>query len=348
VVAPLLTRPFLSTAPRAAHPDVVFYSGGAARGGLVASAAQARGLVIRASAAGRGDFAQARWDDLRSSSVAVFDLGATGRERAAVCYDLGLARATGRRVVILGPADGRLPFDVDVEPHRLPGGDADALVVAGALDAALYAAQRPQPTAALDATVEHVQNRLETSAGRSAAPLASLLATAGADPVAVRRALETALGFGGAAGPALLRAAWPARYPTSRPRLFHVTQFEAPDGWPDATMAIVEARCDCHGATYVRGDRAGDVAVIRSIWEEICLATHVLVDLSDANANVALELGLAHGLGRNVATVVQRGQEKTAVFPSIERLRYGTYTLGDGGASLAAAVDAFLAGGRTI
>ncbi len=58
---------------------------------------------------------------------------------------------------------------------------------------------------------------------------------------------------------------------------------------------------------YIRGDHVLDADIIRSIWDNLCQATHVLVDLTGLNANVALELGIAHTLGRNVLLVSQDG-----------------------------------------
>jgi hypothetical protein len=75
---------------------------------------------------------------------------------------------------------------------------------------------------------------------------------------------------------------------------------------------------------YVRGDRVRDPNVIRSIWEEINRASHVLADLTGFNTNVALELGIAHTLGRPTLMV---GQETTVrgLFPMIARLRFDSY-----------------------
>jgi hypothetical protein len=64
--------------------------------------------------------------------------------------------------------------------------------------------------------------------------------------------------------------------------------------------------------------------VIRSIWEEIACATHVVVDLTGFNANVALELGIAHTLGRPCLLV---GQDATVkhLFPMIAKQRFFSY-----------------------
>jgi len=96
--------------------------------------------------------------------------------------------------------------------------------------------------------------------------------------------------------------------------------------WADAVANATREICEGNGVMYIRGDEVKEPNVIRSIWEEIARATHVLVDLTGFNANVALELGIAHTLGRKVLMV---GQEKTVdlLFPSIQKLRVQPYTM---------------------
>jgi hypothetical protein len=83
----------------------------------------------------------------------------------------------------------------------------------------------------------------------------------------------------------------------------------------------------------VRGDRVSDPRIIRSIWEEICRATHVLVDLTDFNANVALELGIALTLGKKTL-IVGQGDTVDRLFPSVAKLRVHPYKVGTGLADL--------------
>ena len=95
----------------------------------------------------------------------------------------------------------------------------------------------------------------------------------------------------------------------------------------------------------MRGDEVPDPRVIRSIWDEICRASHVLVDLSSFNANVALELGLVHGLGRHALVV---GQDDTVrqLFPAVRKVRILPYSLAEGSTSLSDAVERFIASAR--
>jgi hypothetical protein len=77
---------------------------------------------------------------------------------------------------------------------------------------------------------------------------------------------------------------------------------------------------------YIRGDQVLDPDVLRSIWDEICRATHVVVDLTGLNANVALELGIAHTLGRNVLLISQ-DQQPERYFRAIAKHRIHRYAL---------------------
>jgi hypothetical protein len=104
----------------------------------------------------------------------------------------------------------------------------------------------------------------------------------------------------------------------------------------------VERVCEQAGVEYVRGDRVKDASVIRTIWEQICSASHVLVDLTGFNTNVALELGIAHTLGRPTLMVGQ-GDTVDKLFPAISKLSFDAYG-NAAGPQLEAALKRFLAG----
>jgi hypothetical protein len=96
--------------------------------------------------------------------------------------------------------------------------------------------------------------------------------------------------------------------------------------WADVVANATREICEGNSVMYIRGDEVKEPNVIRSIWEEIARATHVLVDLTGFNANVALELGIAHTLGRNVLMVGQ-GDPKSHVFQSISKFRVQSYNI---------------------
>ena len=116
---------------------------------------------------------------------------------------------------------------------------------------------------------------------------------------------------------------YPALYTNpSRPRLFHAMPFSK--DWSDEAAETVRTTCQALGITYVRGDEPKTADIMHSIWEEICLANIILVDLTDFNANVTLELGMAHALGKKVILVGQPETEKQ-LFAHVEKLRVGVY-----------------------
>jgi len=105
----------------------------------------------------------------------------------------------------------------------------------------------------------------------------------------------------------------------------------------EASDAMVKAarvelkRYEKTGGGYVtaiiRGDVADGQQIVESIWQEICRATHVTVDLSGFNPNVCLELGIANTLGRRTLLI---GIDGTAsdlkhALPSVAKWRCHTY-----------------------
>ena len=341
VLAPAAPPPVWPTLARVVDPNAVFFAGRADVRALVEEACQARRLAIHPEVRGRGDVGQARWDDLRTSHLAVFDVGEkVAPNRAAVCYELGLARATGRPTVILAPSEMTIPFDVDTEPFRLAGAPEDGELIGEAIDAAMYTPQRRQSEPSVRETIAYARTRFGgADATFDVRQILELLDDASGDAIESRRNLGTLLGFIRQEEPYLLYPAWPGSYPTTREhRCFHVMPFSL--AWSDEVSRIAADACSGR-ATYVRGDAVADSRVIRSIWNEICRASHVLVDLTEFNPNVSLELGMAHALGRNVLMVGQ-GDTVRQLFPSIKRLRVGEYALERGGQSLHRMVAQFV------
>ena len=79
----------------------------------------------------------------------------------------------------------------------------------------------------------------------------------------------------------------------------------------------------------MRGDRVLDPDVIRSIWKELNLASHVLVDLTDFNLNVTLELGIADALGGQTL-IVGQGDAVDRLFATIAKRRFQRYEQASG------------------
>jgi hypothetical protein len=313
-------------------PNLVFFSGGGRARTLVETACRSRDLSVADRTSGRS-IEQARWDDLRKACIAIFDLAVEGGPALAqVCFELGVARALGRASVILAEAGKLLPFDVDLDPCWLREAEGQT-VVGEAIDAALYAAPHHESDSSVSATIAFAKR--EFGQGNSPFEVGhtlKLLDDAAEDPIEVRRLLETLQGYLGPGAPQLLMPSWPGFYPETRlKRCFHVMPFGP--RWARDVMRIAKRACDSAGVKYIRGDQVADPRIIRSIWDEICGATHVLVDLTDFNANVAFELGIALTLGKKTL-VVGQGDTVEHLFPSVAKLRVHPYKVGVGLANL--------------
>ena len=349
-----LISPRWPSPPLARDPSAVFFSGGEELRKSLLSVCADRGLKLPAPAAPH-DFASTRWNELRACNVAVFDFtgyvpprrsrGAQpggSKEVAATSYELGLALALGRTAVVLAKTGQELPFDIDIPPVRLEGDSHDKERLAKAVNDAIYGLQRGGETSSIPSTRAYLN---ETFAGSKDLITECLLKLidddAARDSVKFRRMVEPLLGRVAPSPAQMVFPAWPGSY--SRPDLrscFHVTAFRP--RWAGATRKIVAAACKAAtpGIQYVRGDQVLEPNILRSIWDSLCQASHVVVDLTDLNPNVALELGIAHALGRNVLLVSQDKRR----FRAIEKERTHAYSATESGLkTLGRVVARFLA-----
>jgi hypothetical protein len=305
--------------------NAVFFSGGEKIREAVASACVQRGMELLRGMESH-NYAQSRWNQLRRCNVAVFDFSAnSASNEAGVAYEMGIALALGRSIVIAAPEHRKLPFDVDIESLRFKD-DIDATLIGAAIDKAAYGQQRGGADSSLDETIAYAERRFG-SGDRFVRPTLEMLKKASRDPIQGRTLLENIIGFAGPESPILLRPSWPGSYPAADGRrCFHVMPFG--QGWSNKVMSLAASVCKEHKVEYRRGDKVADPRIIRSIWDEICQASHVLVDLSGFNANVALELGMAHTLGRNTLIMAQ-GETVEELFNSVAKVRVYPYDVSE-------------------
>ncbi len=315
------------------HGDALVYSGGLEVGTLVAQACASRNLRCLVPQPHQ-EPASLRWDQLRESAVAVFDF--TGYKRAAsleeastlaaVAYELGIALALGRAAVIVAIAGQDLPFDLDIEPVRLNSGESDPAKISDAFDRALYSLQRGAAGSSVKPSVKYLRDRFGSHANPHVRmSLETLDSDAMSDPIKAKHLITSTFGFLGAEALQILFPVWPGNYPDLvKKRCFHVTAFGP--SWANSTRRLIEDACGPE-IKYIRGDGVLAPDILRSIWDEICQATHVVVDLTGLNANVALELGMAHTLGRNVLLISQ-DQQVERYFRAIAKHRIHPYSLG--------------------
>jgi hypothetical protein len=311
---PLFVKPIWSVAATNSSTNKVLFAGTDDGRDLVDQTCRKLSLKLLAAPKGRS-FAASRFEQIQRAFVTVFDLrAADGPDRAAVAYELGIARTLGKPVVILASRDQQIPFDIDVEPVTLGGSSHDAEALYEAIDQAVVWTM-PRPRSAeesVKATINEVlrQYPLPNSDVYVDQTLKQLQSWKdNPDSVAVNSALKTLLTFLDNPDEMLIHPVWPPAYRDADSlRLFHVMPFR-PD-WADAAAACAEDVCRAERVEYIRGDRVSDQNIIQSIWKELATASHVLVDMTDFNENVALELGIAHTLGCSTAMV---GQGDTVV-----------------------------------
>lgn len=334
------------------NPNAVFYAGGAEIGALLRQACEARRLTPLVATPHR-ELASLRWDQLRECTIAVFDF--TGYRRkaaveeaapvAAVAYELGIALTLGRPVLLIAHEDQALPFDLDIEPIRLaPGADGTDALAAG-LDLVLYGLQRGAAGESVSSAAKYLRARY---GGHSdfhvRISLESLTDETIRDPIRTAFLMSSSLMFIGTDAPSLVYPPWPGAYPDPEsPLCFHVTPF-APE-WAADTRRVVSERCSALGIEYARGDMRPEQDIIKSIWTDLCRATHVVVDLTGLNPNVALELGMAHTLGRNVHLITQDAHPERT-FKAIAKRRLHQYLLDGGAPGLGEQLEPFLGSSR--
>jgi hypothetical protein len=323
----------------ASSANTVFYSGAPDLGDLVCRVATTKRLQVKTSQQARY-YGQARWDQLRASFVAVFDWRSYRRAPgtspdvalASVAYELGLALTLGKPVVIIGGQDGDLPFDIDIDPVRLGGGRVDDVdVLADAVDDAVYGVQRVSDESCLAATLDQLSElAAETTRPGAIKGMGWLDPDNVRDPLAFNTAARNVVREAGRGE--VLTPAWPTKSSAGTEKtLFHVTPFSAE--WSNAVRATVWAACRDAGVRHSDGETVQDARILRRIWDGISGADLVLVDATDLNPNVMIELGMAHALGRETRIVHQvSGRNRGLQVRNLEKIEVRGY--GDTSAEL--------------
>ncbi|MDO9597299.1 MAG: hypothetical protein Q7J47_06225 [Azoarcus sp.] len=325
----LLARPVWPRVEAMVDANRVFFSGGMRMRKKLASALSSTGLELAADASIGADFATHRWQELRSSNLAVFDIS---EMQAQVYYELGIALTIGAQILLIAADDIKIPFDIAQNVSRYKPGDALRPWLADEVQAAIYGLSvKGGKESSLAATFDYAKLMATGEPDNSLLVVAlKVMSAAGDDPIKFRNALTTFNTYLGARHHELLQTRWPGMYPSPRaPRTFAVMPFRHER---EAAYAVIEATARQAGIEPVRGDQADGQEIIESIWQEICRATHVTVDLSGFNPNVCLELGMADALGRPTLLIGEQGteQQMDATLPGVAKRRCHTYAVDPG------------------
>jgi tetratricopeptide (TPR) repeat protein len=280
------------------HPvrlNTVYYSGTGPGRALAESVCRDLGLeMLLADPSVATSAARQRF--LQEAHVGVFDISGPGPAGAAAAYEFGIARCQGKPVILVA-SHRPIPFDFDVDPVILGEGN-DREAVAAAIDQALFWTMPRPRTNSLSETIGHLAARYPLPQDNVLVEqnLKELIALGrDPDPVDIVTSIRSLAVVLDNPSPMVIHPPWPPAYPDGRARLFHIMPFS---GEFDGVSEAVERICEEADFEYVRGDRQEAKDIIQSIWEGICKASHVLVDLTHFNLNVALELGISHTLGR--------------------------------------------------
>lgn len=275
---------------------------------------------------GRG-YANNRWQQIVSANTLIFDItNDSVAQQAAVSYQLGIAMTLGKSVVVVSRTTDKLPFNIDLPPIFL-GQQNNSEELEKAMAQSFYWMPEKSKESSIAPSVGEANRRFsnlnKTEMKYSLDELEQHRQNNFQDSVEIARVLESIMSYQSEATTMLITPAWAGKYPEAgQLRLFHVMPFGSE--WSDDAASAVERGCLEASARYVRGDRVANPKIIYSIWEEICQASHIVVDITGLNANVAFELGIAHTLGKNVLIVAQETVIED-LFGMIEKYRIAIY-----------------------
>jgi hypothetical protein len=343
----MVARPIWPGGAARVEPSSVIFVGPDALLPAVAGACTSRRLELRAPRQAGVDQATWLWRGVQRAGVAVVDLSDAAPQ---TYYQLGQAYALGTELLLMARAGTHIPFDV--AQFVLSYRDEDELTeqLPSALDATLYGVQTHGLSALMHSTLQRCRDLAAKAAGLDlAGVLLSQLEATVQQPVDFRAALEQFLGQMGNSRLVLLQPRWPAHYPAvDQKRCFVVMPFSQQLTTTQAIYRHIDADLRAAGVEVVRGDEALGQEIVASIWEETARASHVLVDLTNYNLNVCLELGMADTIGRDTLLIGANGTSDRR-FAAIDKRRIHHY--GDDDASqqaLRAQVRAFAQRAATL
>ena len=337
---PALAQPIWSTRNSPPDPNLFFFSGPEAVRIVVEKALLTRGLNLSHMMLPGADIAETRWDELRASGLAVFDLT---EHSPQVFYEVGMALVTGVEFVLVAQTGTVIPFDIAQAVRFYSDAGELSSFLQNELDPILYGVQnRGLQGSSVRTTALYAEQLANAESALSLASFAlQQLNEAQSDPIEFRAALTAFSGYLSTNPQIVIYPRWPISYPDPlAPRCFVVMPFRRE---LDSIWNALARECDRAGIEPVRGDLAEGQAIIASIWEEIGRATYIIGDLTGLNPNVCLELGIADALGRRMFLIGAPGTEKS-LFPNLAKQRCHPYSPGPwDGTQFGTALRKFLA-----
>ena len=279
-----IAYPVWNSATESVNHNSVYYSGSQGSELALQELCDKKALLLLPPPFGE-DLAQARWRQLLQCAIALFDFRSDDElVLAAVAYELGIAYALGKPMVVIGDEQHPVPFDVDEVPLIMTGND-DRGRLEQFMDRALFWCREPldNEQGSVTESIEYALSMPFSGNATQVRPLLHELEKQLDEPDATRvdGILRGLMRFGQAEGAMVLTPRLPGLYPDPAKKfLFHVTKFKGENDWPDTMRERTRAACTQAGINYERGDEQLKPRVITNIWNSICSATHVLVDLT--------------------------------------------------------------------
>ncbi|RDW63054.1 uncharacterized protein DSM5745_10165 [Aspergillus mulundensis] len=320
----LLAQPIWSYRGGVPCANVLFFSGPDSTREALCTFAKLRGFEVRDKNPIGVDFAEGRWHDLQEANLAVFDLS---EEAPQVYYEMGVAITLGKELVLLCRRGVSPRFDVGQNYAEYEVEDDRYGVVQAALDSCLYRLQNRGDRSTSTAKDTYSYAKWLARQQPHNAILAAFCQSneAGDDPLEIDSALRV-LNQLLTRQHEIILPRWPGCYPDPEAkRCFVVMPFAAHMG---TARAAIEIGISSAGGHAIRGDVAEGSHILRSIWDEINRANLVVVDLTEFNLNVCLELGIAHTLGRQVLLTGYEGTQNSLsrALPNVAKVRLQSYS----------------------
>jgi hypothetical protein len=331
----MIAKPIWSLESISENPNAIFFSGGGKVQALVQAACQKLRLQLLRNP-GHKKYAQERWEMLRNCHVAVFDFtsfirdapSASAQLSAAVAYELGIALSLGKAVLIVAQEGQDLPFDIDLQSVYLQDNNKDFDRMLDAIDTILYGHQHGSSESSTSATLHFLSDQLRNHTDTITRQWLESLRSTTKDPIAFHHVYDANSARVLSNLYLTMTPAWPGGYPeTDKRQCFHVTAFREYTKVTTETIRRICGQQDIN-VEYIRGDEMMDPNIVRSIWDGISRSTFIIVDLTSLNANVMLELGIAHTLGRKTLVIAQ-GDATMHLPTSIKKIRVIPYDVND-------------------
>ncbi|KAL4778614.1 hypothetical protein BJX76DRAFT_366111 [Aspergillus varians] len=320
----MLVQPVWSYRGGVTCANALFFSGPDSTREALCTFAQLRGFEVRNKNPIGVDFAEGRWHDLQEANLAVFDLS---DEAPQVYYELGIAITLGKELVLLCRRGVNPRFDIG-QNYAAYGLEEDRYgVVQAALESCLYRLQNrgDRSTSTVKQTCRYATWLAHQEPQNAALAVLCQTNEAENDPVKIHSSLQLVNQLLTPQHEIILPR-WPGSYPNpNEQRCFIVMPFAE---HMNTVRDMIEKGVRLAGGDPIRGDVPDDPHILRSIWDEICRANLVVVDLTEFNLNVCLELGIAHTLGRKILLTGYKGTETNLnhTLPNVAKIRLQSYS----------------------